>query len=269
MRDPREVLTRPAEPGVTIAYGEHEDQVVELFQPKGEPRATVVALHGGFWRQAFDRTHLRPFCHGLASAGYAVVAPEYRRSGGAGGWPHTFDDVMAALELLDDELTEHDIAPDDIILTGHSAGGHLALLAATTDWTRPDPTITPTRRPGNVAIEFEPRLRGVIPLAPVADLARCHAENLGDGAAAALMGGGPDDLPKEYAAADPMRHTVPVPVMIVHGDADDRVPVEMSRDYAVQHGATLRELPGYGHFELIDPLSAAWPTVLAAIDELA
>ncbi|ADD39833.1 alpha/beta hydrolase family protein [Stackebrandtia nassauensis] len=269
MADPREVLTRPAEPGITIAYGDEPDQVVELFQPKGEPKATVVAIHGGFWREAFDRTHLRPFCHGLTAAGFAVVSLEYRRSGGAGGWPQTFEDIEAALELLDDELTEHDVDPDNVILTGHSAGGHLALLAADLPWAEPDLTFTPLLQPGGVMVERgQSRLRGVVALAPVSDLPRCYVEHLGDGAAAALMGGGPADFPAEYAEADPMRRELGVPVMVVHGEADDRVPVQMSRDYVVRRKAELRELPGIGHFEVIDPQSTIWPEVLDALNSL-
>jgi len=75
--------------------------------------------------------------------------------------------------------------------------------------------------------------------------------------------------------ADPAR-LIPIggQTRIVHGTRDDRVPCAMSRDYtaaAVAAGdeVTLDELPGCGHFELIDPLSAAWPTVLAAFRAVA
>jgi pimeloyl-ACP methyl ester carboxylesterase len=64
------------------------------------------------------------------------------------------------------------------------------------------------------------------------------------------------------------------PVHLVHGSADDRVPCGMSRDYlaqarAVGDDAELDELPGSGHFEVIDPLSAWWPRVQAAFTALA
>jgi pimeloyl-ACP methyl ester carboxylesterase len=62
--------------------------------------------------------------------------------------------------------------------------------------------------------------------------------------------------------------------VVVHGDLDDRVPVELGRDYvtaALRAGASARlvELPGVEHFGLIDPLSPAWPAVLAALADLA
>ena len=102
-----------------------------------------------------------------------------------------------------------------------------------------------------------------------------HRQRLGGGAAADLLGGGPEQHPQRYAVADPAR-LIPlgVSVRIVHGITDDRVPCEMSRSYAARahsagDDAFLEELPGCGHFEVIDPRSAAWPTVLAAIHALA
>jgi pimeloyl-ACP methyl ester carboxylesterase len=53
-----------------------------------------------------------------------------------------------------------------------------------------------------------------------------------------------------------------VPVTLVHGTADDRVPVSMSRAFPA---GELTEIPGAGHFDLTDPQSEAWPQVLAAL----
>jgi pimeloyl-ACP methyl ester carboxylesterase len=107
-------------------------------------------------------------------------------------------------------------------------------------------------------------------LAAVSDLASCFEQNLGAGAAADLMGGSAASHPDRYSVADPAR-LLPagVAVRLVHGSADDRVPCEMSREYAARaqsagDDVTCAILPGFGHFELIDPLSAAWPDVLAA-----
>ncbi|MGH8879269.1 MAG: alpha/beta hydrolase family protein [Stackebrandtia sp.] len=279
MAEDRDVLTRPAEPGITISYGEHEDQVVEVFPPRGEPRATVLAIHGGFWRHEYDRAHLRPFCRALNDAGYGVVSLEYRRTGGGGGWPETLHDIESAVHELDDQLLYYDLA-GDIILTGHSAGAHLALCATTLDWGDHDPQAQDATDTDPFFVEPLPGprpgpLSGVVALAPITDLARCHALNLDDGAAEAFMGGGPDDVPEEYVLADPAGFEertyfeLTVPVTVVHGDADDRVPVAMSRDYAIRDRVELRELRGVGHFELIDPLSSAWPIVLAAFEDIA
>lgn len=77
------------------------------------------------------------------------------------------------------------------------------------------------------------------------------------------MGGMPTEVPDRYALADPGALPRPgVPVALVHGTADDRVPVEMSRMFPADE---LTEIPGAGHFDLIDPRSEAWPAVLATL----
>ena len=115
---------------------------------------------------------------------------------------------------------------------------------------------------------------GVVALAPVSDLAACYRDGLGGNAAGAFLGGGPSEWPERYAVTDPAG-LVPlgVPVRIVHGSEDEAVPCAMSREFAQRAGAAgddvvLTELPGYGHLEMIDPLSGAWAEVLAAFRAL-
>ena len=137
----------------------------------------------------------------------------------------------------------------------------------------PDATIRYGPDPDNIADVRLPSGGG--PRGTVSDLVACHRQRLGHGAAADLLGGGPEQHPQRYAVADPARLIPPgVSVRIVHGVTDDRVPYEMSRSYAARahaagDDADLEELPGCGHFEVIDRRSAAWPTVLAAIHALA
>ncbi|MFB9830933.1 alpha/beta hydrolase family protein [Actinoallomurus acaciae] len=245
MTDSREVLTRPASPpDLTLSYGPHPDHVIDVRLPSRSEAPLVVVLHGGFWRSAYDRRHTGPMASALAAAGYVVAIPEYRRTGQeGGGWPGTFDDVAAALDAMPSLLEPYAAMPP--VVMGHSAGGHLAVWAAT--------------RPSA-------RLRGVVSLAGCLDLLMCSDLNLDDGAADLLLGGSPAEVPDRYAAADPARLALPAaPVRLLHGTSDDRVPIEVSRSYAARRGAPLRELPGVGHFALIDPLSGAWPTVLDAL----
>jgi acetyl esterase/lipase len=247
MPDSRDVLTRPAPPpDLTLPYGPHPDHVIDVRLPETIPGSLVVMIHGGFWRSAYDRTHTGPLTSALAEAGYVVAIPEYRRTGQeGGGWPGTFDDVAVALDAIPDLLAPYATEPP--VVLGHSAGGHLALWAAT----RPDA-----------------RMRAVVSLAGCADLILCSTLGLGDGATDLLLGGSPDTVPDRYAYADPAHLPRPsVPVMLLHGTADDRVPIEVSRSYAVRTGAPLWELPDTDHFALIDPLSPAWPIVLRAVSQ--
>ncbi|HUY47569.1 MAG TPA: prolyl oligopeptidase family serine peptidase [Streptosporangiaceae bacterium] len=152
-----------------------------------------------------------------------------------------------------------------VVLAGHSAGGHLALWSAG----------RPLLAPGNPWRAEAGRVAGVVALAPVSDLAACSRQGLGDHAADHLLGGGPEQQPERYAAADPAR-MIPLGVRlrVVHGSDDDRVPCAMSRRFTGQaraagDDAALTELPGTGHFEVIDPLSPAWPAVLDAFRSVA
>jgi acetyl esterase/lipase len=254
----QDVLSRPAPgPDETLRYGPGADQVASVWWPRPGATGTggvVMFLHGGFWRAAWDRTHAGPLAVGLAEAGFTVCLPEYRRTGGGGGWPATFDDIAAAVDTLPGLLGDS----GGVVLGGHSAGGHLSLWAAARHRL---PAGTPWRTAGPAPI------RGVVALAAVSDLTACADQGLGGGAAAALMGGSPAAEPERYARADPARLLpLGVPVWLLHGDRDDRVPAPMSQSFARRARAagdevTARELPDCDHFGLIDPRSAAWPAV--------
>jgi acetyl esterase/lipase len=269
--DPREVLTRwaPA-PDFTVRYGTHPDHVADVRLPSGEPTGPlVIFIHGGFWKAEYDRVHTAPLAVDLAAHGYPVATSEFRRMGQeGGGWPGTFADVAAAVArvpgLIADGVSVRGRSVPDLarpILAGHSAGGHLAL------WY---PGSAGATGCGGAATDAPP-VRGVLALAPVADLALAYRLGLDDHAVAALLGGGPEEVPDRYEAADPMRALpLKVPTVVVHGTEDDRVPVEVGRSYvaaARESGAdvSLVELPGTEHFAVIDPRSAVWSTVLEAL----
>lgn len=260
--DPRAVLDAPAPPAdARVSYGDDPEQIAELRAPAehaGPPRPLVVVIHGGFWRAAYDRRHTGPLAADLAARGYPVAQLEYRRTGQpGGGWPGTLDDVAAGLAALPalarDVLPAGSVAPGPPVLLGHSAGGHLALWYAARS---PEP------------------VRGVLALAPVSDLAEAYRLDLDDGAVAALLGGGPDEVPDRYAAADPARIGPPrVRTVLLHGALDRQVPPEMSVRYvaaARRIGADVRlvELPDCEHFGLITPWSAAWSMVIATLQSI-
>jgi acetyl esterase/lipase len=274
---PADILTRSSRPpDQVLRYGERSDQIADLRLPApqetaGQPDAgrrpagpLVIFLHGGFWRSAYDRTHTGPLAEALTSSGFAVCTPEFRRTGQpGGGWPGTFDDVAAAADNLPETVaasTGGQVGAGRVVLAGHSAGGHLALWAAGRGRLPAGERWHSARTPAV----------GVVSLAGVCDLAACFRLHLGDGAAGDLMGGGPEDFPARYLSADPMGLLATrVAARLVHGTADDRVPAELSRDYAARALAAGDDvrcnlLPGCGHFEVIDPLSAVWPAVLAA-----
>jgi len=254
------VLDRPAPPpDLTLRYGPRPEHVVDLRFPPAIPdrgAPLIVLIHGGFWRPAYDRTHLGPMGHALATAGYMVAVPEYRRAGMAEeGWAGTFGDIALAADEVAGVAGAHGADTSTVTWAGHSAGGHLALWAAARPGLPLSGAGSPWRGPSPAD--------HVVSLAGCSSLRLCAEWNLGGGAVRSLMGGGPDEVPERYAVADPAALPPPaVPVTLVHGSADDQVPVEMSQAFP---GGTLVEIPGAGHFDLIDPRSRAWPTVMAVL----
>lgn len=229
-------------PDAVVRYADHDDAVIDLHLPEGAAERLVVLLHGGFWKSEWDRRHTRAMARALAGAGCTVATPEYRRVGAGGGWPVTGDDVLSAVSRLPDLLGSLGIAAGVPVVTGHSAGGQLALWLATT----------------GVPIDR------VVALAPVCDLREAIRLDLGDGATQALLDGADPD------PADPMVVLTSRPeagVVVIHGVDDDDVPLSLSRGLVERHPwVQLREVPG-DHMGLIEPGSAVWPTVLAALTE--
>jgi acetyl esterase/lipase len=187
----------------------------------------------------------------------------------AGRWPDTFDDVATAVDALpalaERALGAGAVDPRRVVLTGHSAGGHLALWAAARHVLPPD---SPWHRPS------PPPLRGVVALAPIADFASSIRLRVCSGAVLDLLGG-PPHLAARLPHADPTA-LLPtgIATTIVHGTTDNEVPLQVSETFARAAAAageqpTTAWLPATGHFPLIDPSTAACATVTDEIAQLA
>jgi len=110
-------------------YGPHPSQHAELFLPDARPPESVaVVIHGGFWRDRYDRHLMDGLCLDLVAHGWAAWNLEYRRMGDdGGGWPQTVDDIRAGIDALAEVAGLPSVR---VVTIGHSAGGHLALWAA-------------------------------------------------------------------------------------------------------------------------------------------
>jgi acetyl esterase/lipase len=246
-----------------IAYADGADRFGDLHLPANAagPVPVVVLLHGGYWRAAYGLALMDALAEDAVARGWAAWNLEYRRIGAGGGWPATAVDAAAGVDHVATLAAEAPVDPSRVALVGHSAGGHLALLAAGRHGTEAD-TPLPLARV---------RPRGVVAQAAVSDLVEAARRGLSRGAAAELLGGTPDQLPDRYARASPVaRLPLGVPLLVVHGDADPDVPVELSRELVARARAAgdeveSIELAGVGHMEHIDPATDAWQRAAAWI----
>ena len=238
-------------------YGPHPQQVYDLWPAVdgegAEEAPVVVLLHGGYWR--YDRMHLTPFAAHLARQGFTVVLPGFRRSGGAGGYPATFDDIALAVDTIP--------AGRPYTLAGHCSGGHLALWAAAR-------ALLPEDSPWRTGT----LPTAVLALAPVTDLAATIRDDLSNGAALQLLGGA-DQVASRLPLVDPLtllreHGSTGVRTVLLHGAEDEEVPLAQFADYAAAHrDAELLVLPGTGHYTLIEPGSPASRAIVATLTRLA
>jgi acetyl esterase/lipase len=249
--DPGSMRRSARPPDRTEVTGPLQTDVYDVWEPtSGRARHVTVALvHGGFWREQYDRTSTNPLAEALARDGFHAANLEYARIGmPGGGWPGTGASLLARLESV--HADTH--LPDRVVVVGHSAGGHLVLWLASGD--------------------HAPWVTGVLALAPAVDLAVVDRLGLSNHAARELLGATPDEAPEAWADADPARQRLTRPAVIVTGELDDVVPAEVVDSYVASRAPDepLRTAVARGadHFDVIDPDSSAYLLVLAEIEEL-
>jgi acetyl esterase/lipase len=243
-----DILTLPPPPAdARLAYGTDPNQFGELRLPKDSksPFPVVMNIHGGYWRAKYNLAHCGHLCAALTARGIATWNLEYRRVGDhGGGWPGTFEDIRSGYRFLSSIAKKYNFDPVKVLVMGHSAGAQLALCLA----------------------GHEPSVKHVVSLAGVVDLQQAWELHLSDNAVVEFLGGTPKEVPEHYHEADPMQLKVPATQWLIHGAADDTVPPFLSRNYTQQkksRGEDVHylEISTAGHFDLIDPHSAAWPKV--------
>ncbi len=215
-----------AQTDTDIPFADADDRPLKLdiYRPDGAGvGAAVVMLHGGAWRRG-DKSVLAPHAGFLAQRGFVAISAEYRLVEEA-HFPAQIHDVRRALRWARAHAGELGFDPDRLCLEGHSAGGHLALLAAASG---DDPALDPPEGADGVSAA----VAAVVAVYPPT-LFRFDPDQRLAGSVPAASLPGADVSPQAAELASPIAHVTAahLPVMLLHGDRDKVVPVEASRRY--------------------------------------
>lgn len=244
----------------------------DLYLPAGQHRAgslpLVFLVHGGAWEAQLGAQTMAPMARDLVERGLAVYNIEYRRLHSGGGWPITWDDVLAAIyELPDLKKKYPQLNLLQAVAVGHSAGAELAMLVGAERNNIPDYAVSEGYRQPVVPLR-------VVSIAGPLDL--LYAAEHGDRNIIAAMGGvSPYDDPGLYQRVSPIERLDPeVPVIAIHG-LDDKVvsPVNSERYVAALNkaggSAKLVEVEGENHVSIVDSTRPFYPRIIDYIYEMA
>jgi acetyl esterase/lipase len=230
-------------------------RVLDVWRPAGLPpganRPALLYIHGGAWVIGNKELQGLVTVHELVAAGWVCFSMNYRLSPRA-TFPDHLDDVKQAIAWIRAHAASYGADPGWLVLSGGSAGGHLAALAA-------------------LVLRGDERVQGCVPYYGVYDFTdaiECSAfrrlllERL-------VMKRSLGEHPELYASASPIAqvHADAPPFFVLHGDNDNLVPVEQARRFVKKlrevsrAGVVYAELPGAPHaFEIFHS-----PRSLAAV----
>lgn len=218
-----------------LPYGVGARERFDLFYPEGPARGLMVFVHGGYWLN-FDRSYWSHLAAGAQARGWAVAIPNY--------------DLCPDVRISDiTRQISHAIGvaaamvDGPVVLTGHSAGGHL---------------VARMLEPGLLDPQVAARLHKVVPISPLADLRPLMRTSMNETLKLDTA---------EAAAESPVlmkeRHDVPVTVWV--GGDERPAFLEQARWLAEAWGCERVIAEGRHHFDVIEPLEIADSDLVEAL----
>jgi acetyl esterase/lipase len=206
-------------PNVTYLTAGGVDLKLDVYQRRGvtTPQPTVIYIHGGFWAAGNKEGAIMKLLPWM-EMGWNVVNVEYRLAKVALA-PAAVEDCMCALRFINNQAKTYNVDTSRIVVTGESAGGHLALSLGMI--------------PESVGLAREcegpplPKVAAVINWFGVTDVMDVidgpHKANI----AATWLGSLPnrEEIAKRVSPLTYVRPGLP-PILTIQGDADTTVPYE-------------------------------------------
>jgi len=207
-------------PNVTYLTASNFEAKLDVYQRSNvtAPQPTLIYMHGGFWAAGAKEGSLMSLMPWL-EMGWNVVNVEYRLARVALA-PAAVEDCLCALRFVATRAKDYNVDLNRIVVTGESAGGHLALttgiLPESAGLDRECASATPVPKVAAIINWF-----GITDVADVVD--GPHRAN----AAMQWMGGLPnrEEVAKRVSPLTYVRPGLP-PILTIHGDADTTVPYQ-------------------------------------------
>lgn len=214
---------------LNVRYGPSDRQKFDFFQPEGVSRGTAVFVHGGYWK-AFDKSYWSHLAAGPLARGYAVAVPSYDLCPDV-----RISEISTQIAAALTEVANR--TQGTIVLSGHSAGGHL--VARMTD-------------PLLLGAEVRDRITRIVPISPVADLAPLLQTEMNDILRL-------DEA--EAAAESPIKMTPPhgVDVTVWVGAAERPVFLDQARRLGNAWACPVTVERDRHHFDVIEGLERESP----------
>lgn len=223
----------------------------------------VIIIHGGCWVSSYADYHFMDnFSEAITQLGYATWNIEYRGIGTGGDWPVIFRDIGKAVDYSRVIAKNYPVDIQRVAVIGHSAGGHLALWAASRNSVK-----------GNSQVyTYEPLgLRGALSLAGIADVTSINSCSA---IASRIIGESIDSNDLTRLQETSPYHMLPITTktVLISGDYDGIVPPAIGSAYtkkANENGNNSEHyiLQATGHFDLINPDKTNWALYQQTLEE--
>jgi acetyl esterase/lipase len=231
-----------------IRYDKYPETVLDILQPSAPALANrpgIIVIHGGGWVQGDKESTLDKYCLPFIRHGFVVANVEYRLARAAAA-PAAVSDVLQAAQWFNDHAARYKVDPNRILVTGGSAGGHLALMVG----------MTPAAK-----------IAGVIDFFGITDVADQLAGPNAREYAAQWIPEQPNrlELARQMSPMTYVRKGLP-PILALHGDADPTVPYDQSVNLtgAIRSAggdAELITVPGGKHGFTPQEMDELWPRI--------
>lgn len=227
------------EKNLDVRFGPHARERLDLFLPQAKKPPLYVYIHGGYW-QKNDKENYAFVAEALVPAGIAVAVVEYALCP-AVTLPELIQQVRRAVGHLWKFADDYGYDRKRILLSGHSAGGHLAAMLLATNWPDVDPDLPPDT------------IAAALPISGIYDLEPIRHTPLNDAVRLTR-----DDV----KALSPMflKPTRRVPVCVAVGGLESREFNRQAADFArtLKDGGLdvrLRVVPEVNHYTIVLQLS--------------